>query len=141
MSRRSRSNTKSKNASGIIIAIIVGIAVIGGLIVGFIMIKNRSQPFPHLSELPITDMKNGATSLSGNKYRVTGKISEKLKWTSDQGQMISVSVDQGEQGKGTIPIKIPSGVDKVNLERGHSYTFMVEINLEGLPVALDVKAQ
>ena len=72
---------------------------------------------------------------------MSGKITEKLKWTADRAQVVSLTVDQGEHGKGTIPIIVPAGIDKVNLERGHSYTFKVEINREGLPVALDVKAQ
>ncbi|MBT8045352.1 MAG: hypothetical protein KJO79_10415 [Verrucomicrobiae bacterium] len=139
MSRRSRSQTKSK--SNLAVYIIIGVAVLAALVIGKVILDKRAQHFSNLSELSITDMKNGATSLSGNKYRVSGKIAEKIKWTADRGQMISLTVDQGEKGSGTIPIKVPTGVDKVNLERGHSYTFMVEIDLEGLPVALDVKAQ
>jgi len=140
MSRRSRSSSTGKK-SNLAVYIIVAVAVIAALVAGKFILDKRSQHFSGLSELSVSDMKNGATSLSGNEYRVTGEIAEKIKWTADRGQMVSLSVDQGEQGKGTIPIKVPSGIDKVNLERGHSYTFKVEINREGLPVASDVKAQ
>lgn len=139
MSRRSRSS--SNNKSNLAIYIIVGIAVVGALVAGKIILDKRAQHFSNLSELSVSDFKKNANSMSGNEYRISGKISEKLKWTSDRGQLVSVTVDQGEQGSGTIPVIVPSGVDQVNLERGHSYTFKVEINREGLPVALDVKAQ
>lgn len=139
MARRSKSNNNSK--SHLAVYIIIAAAVIGALAAGKFILDNRAQHFSGLSELPIADYKKNANSLSGNEYRLTGKITEKLKWTPDEGQLVSISVDQGEGGKGSIPILVPAEVDKVNLERGHSYTFKVEINREGLPVALDIKAK
>lgn len=140
MSRRSRSKSNDSK-SNLAVYIIIAIAVAGALIGGYLIINKRAQHFSNLSELSVKDFKNNANSLSGNEYRLTGEISEKLKWTSDHGQVVSLSVDQGENGSGTIPILVPAGIDKVNLERGHSYTFKIEINRQGLPVALDVKAQ
>ncbi|MBT8036240.1 MAG: hypothetical protein KJO21_01730 [Verrucomicrobiae bacterium] len=139
MSRRSRSSSNNKN--NLAVYIIITMAVIAALVAGKVILDKRAQHFSGLSELSVADVKNNANSLSGNEYRVSGKITEKLKWTANRGQVISLTVDQGEQGKGTIPIIVPAGIDNVNLERGHSYTFKVEINREGLPVALDVKAQ
>jgi hypothetical protein len=141
MARRSKSKNKSNSKSNVAIYIIIGIAVIGGLAVGKLMLDKRAQHFAGLSELSVADFKQNANSLSGNEYRLTGKIREKLKWTPDQGQLIWLSVDQGESGKGNIPIKIPAHIDKVNLERGQTYTFKVEINRKGLPIALDIKAK
>lgn len=138
MARRS----KSKSKSNLAVYLIVGAGVIAALVAGKIMLDKRAQHFAGLSELSLADFKQNANSLSGNEYRLTGKITEKLKWTPDAGQLISVSVDQGgNSGKGSIPVMVPANVDKVNLERGHTYTFKVEINREGLPVARDVKAK
>ncbi len=139
MARRSKSKSNSK--SHLVVYLIIGVAVIGALVAGKFILGKRAQHFADLSELSISDFQAGATSLSGNKYRVTGKITQKEKWTPDQGQLIGVSVDQGEKGKGNIPIFVPAGIDKTNLTRGQSYTFKVEINREGLPVALEIKAQ
>jgi len=139
MARRSKSKSKSK--SHLAVYIIIAIAVIGALVAGKFILGKRAQHFTGLSELQASDYRENANSLSGNEYRVTGKITEKLKWTPDEGQLIALTVD--EEGKGNVPLSIfvPAGVDKVNLERGQSYTFKVEINREGLPVALDVKAK
>lgn len=139
MARRSKSKNNSK--SNLAIYIIIAAVVIGGLVAGKVMLDKRAQHFAGLSELSVADFKQNANSLSGNEYRLTGKITEKLKWTPDAGQLISLTVEQGGSSKGSIPIMVPANVDKVNLERGHSYTFKVEINREGLPVALDVKAK
>lgn len=140
MSRRSR-NKSGNNKNNTAVYLIVGLAVLAALVVGKIMLDKRAQHFSNLSELSIKDYKQNANALSGNEYRVTGKINEKIKWTRDSGQLISLFVDQEENGRGTIGIKIPSDVNQINLERGQSYTFKVEINREGLPVALDVKAK
>ena len=136
-----RSGSTSSNKNNLTVYINITVAVIAALVAGKFILDKRAQHFSGLSELTIADIKNNANSLSGNEYRVSGKITEKLKWTAERGQVVSLTVDQGEQGKGTIPIIVPAGIDKVNLERGHSYIFKVEINREGLPVALDVKAQ
>lgn len=139
MARRSKS--KSNQKSHLVVYLIIAVAVIGGLVVVKSVIDKRAQHFSGLSELSISDYKANANSLSGNEYRITGKIAEKLKWTPDEGQLISISVDQGEKGQGSVGIMIPANVDKVNLERGHTYTFKVTVNREGLPVAIEVKAK
>ena len=139
MARRSKSKSNSK--SNIAVSIIIAVAVIAALASGKLFLDKRAQHFSGVTELPLPDYRENPNSLSGNEYRVTGKITEKLKWTPDQGQLIAVFVDQGEKGKGPIGIRIPAEVSKVNLERGHSYTFKININREGLPVAIDVKAK
>lgn len=139
MARRSKS--KSNNKSSTAVYVIVAVAVVAALVAGKFILDKRAQHFSNLSELSITDFHNNANSLSGNEYRISGKVVEKLKWTSDRGQLISLSTDQGEGKEGMLGIMVPAGIDQVNLEKGHSYTFKVEINREGLPVALDVKAK
>lgn len=139
MARRSRSKSKSKSNTAVYM--IVAAAVVAALVAGKFILDKRAQHFSNLSELSITDFQNNANSLSGNEYRVSGKITEKLKWTADRGQLVSLATEQDDGSQGMIGIMVPAGIDKVNLEKGHSYTFKVEINREGLPVALDVKAK
>ncbi|NWK56243.1 hypothetical protein HW115_11525 [Verrucomicrobiaceae bacterium N1E253] len=139
MARRSKS--KQKNKSHLAVYLIIAAAVIGALAAGKMMLDKRAQHFAGLSELSVADFQQNANSLSGNEYRLTGKITETLKWTPDQGQLIWVSSSQEDNGNSAIPVKIPANIKKINLERGHTYTFRVEINREGLPVALEVKAK
>ncbi len=137
MARRSKNQSKGN----LIAYALITTAVLCGIILGKLYLNKRSEHFSGISELPISDYKQNPNSLSGNIYQVTGKISEKLKWTPDQGQLISVFVDQKSQGKGTIGIRIPAQITNVNLERGHVYTFKVSINRAGLPIAQDVRAK
>ncbi|HCC20076.1 MAG TPA: hypothetical protein DEP88_02345 [Verrucomicrobiales bacterium] len=139
MSRRSRSSTDKK--SKFTAYIIVALAVIGALVAGKYFLDKRAQHFSELTELPVTDIQSGGTSLSGNVYKVTGEISERRILPNDGGILLSVVSTQGERKSSPVPIYIPKGIEKINLERNHGYTFKVEINREGLPVALDIKAQ
>lgn len=138
MARRSRS--KSKSSGNISNYILIGIVVIAALIAGKYFLNQRSQHFADITELSISDLKNNANSLSGNSYRISGKISEKLKWTSNKGQILSLSVEHSQNESGIIPIMVPANISSINLERGQSYIFKIEVNREGLPIAADVKA-
>ncbi len=138
MARRSKSKTANKN--NVAVYAMIALAVIAALVIGKMALDKRAQHFANTSELSIEEFRENANSMSGNEYQVTGKISEKLKWTSDRGQLISLSTEQAEGQQGNIGIMVPADINQVNLEKGHSYTFKVTINREGLPVALDVKA-
>lgn len=139
MSRRSRSSSNSK--SNLAVYIIIAIAVIGALVAGKFILDKRAQHFSKLTDLSVADLKAGGTSLSGNEYRVSGEISERRNLSDNRGLLLSISISDNKKSVGYIPIFVPTGVDKINLERGQNYTFKVEIDREGLPVALDVKAQ
>ena len=138
MARRSRS--KSSNSNQLITYALIGVVVIVALVAGKSYLSKRAEHFPELSELLVSDLKTNSSSISGNEYKVSGKVSEKLKWTADKGQVISLAVEQTDGQSGIIPIIIPANVKKINIERGQKYIFKVDINREGLPIALDVKA-
>ena len=138
MSRRSRS---SSNKSNLVVYAIIAAAVIGALVVGKFILDKRAEHFSGLSELSVADLKQGGTSLSGNIYKVTGEITERRNLESDKGLLVSVASTAEDKKSSPIPIFVPKDVEKINLERNHGYTFKVKVNREGLPVALDIKAQ
>ncbi len=139
MPRRSRSTSDKK--SNFAVYIIIAVAVIAALVVGKFILDKRAEHFSDLTELPVADIQEGGTSLSGNIYKVTGEISERRILPDDGGLLLSVVSTQGDKKSSPIPIFVPKGTEKINLERNHGYTFKVEINREGLPVAMDIKAQ
>lgn len=139
MPRRSRSNSSNKNNLGIYI--IAGVILIGALIAGKFVLDQRAVHFKELTEFPMSDYKENPNSLSGNKYRISGKVGSKIKYTANDGQLISFLVEDSGKGTGSVGILIPPTVGKgVNLENGQSYIFKVEVNREGVLVALNVKA-
>ena len=115
--------------------------MISALVFGKFFLDKRAEHFAGLNELSLTDLKESGTSLSGNEYRITGEIAERRNLTDDRGLLISVNPESNTKDSGLIPVHIPPGLNSINLERGHHYSFKVEIDREGLPVALDIKAQ
>ncbi len=138
-------------STGQIIGLVAGLIFI--LVVMFVMalVLMNGNPFggggggdggnnrrPSAStELDLIDYLNNANSMRGNAYRLTGKVEEQLKWTSDRGRLISVIVNQG--GSSPIPVLIPQDFSHVNIEKGSEFTFVVEVRNNGLLVAREIK--
>lgn len=139
MPRRSRSN--ANNAGRLAVYVMAGGALVAILVFGKFILDKRAQHFPNLKELSVAELKESGTSLSGNEYRITGEIAERMILAGDHGLLISVNAERGGKQSSLVPVHIPPGINQINLERGHNYAFKVEVNREGLPVAMDIKAE
>lgn len=82
-------------------------------------------------------LQNG-NSLRGNQYRIEGQVDEKLVWTGDRGQLVSVRVDT-PGGDEFIGIEIPSKFNNLNIGVRQSYTFLVKFREGGIAVATDIQ--
>jgi len=132
MARRASSQMNLGTVGGIAAAV-VALVVVGGFAV-----SRKPAGFDNLPELQISQFLDNANSLRGNEYRVSGKVSEKLRWTPDRGQVISLEV--GEAGRTELlPIEIPAQYSSLNIEREQRYSFKVKFREGGIPVATGVQ--
>ena len=139
MSRRSKSNSNKKNQlTTYAIAFVLTIIILAA---GKAYLSSQAKHFASLNDISIADIQENGTSLSGNKYRIKGEISERMILSNQRGLLVSIISDVEGKESGTIPVHIPPGIDRINIERGHSYTFKIEVNREGLPVAMDIQAE
>jgi hypothetical protein len=76
--------------------------------------------------------------MRGNEYVLEGKIDEKLRWTPERGQLVSVRVEDGDDSE-VIGIEIPPEFNHLNIEREQRYAFKVRIRQGGIPVATAVE--
>jgi hypothetical protein len=128
MARRASSRMNLGTIAGIAAAIVV-LVVVGSFFMG-----RTEKGFSDLPELQVSQFLDNANSLRGNEYRVSGKVSEKLRWTPDRGQVISLEV--GEAGRTELlPIEIPAEFSRLNIEREQRYSFKVKFRDGGIPVA------
>lgn len=117
------------------IAAAVLVLVVAG---AFFLRPGGKSSFAALPELQVSQFLDNANSLRGNEYRVSGKVSEKLRWTPDNGQVISLEV--GEAGRTELlPIEIPAQYSSLNIEREQRYSFKVKFREGGIPVATGVE--
>jgi hypothetical protein len=112
------------------IAIIVAMALLGGKL----LIGRKADGFTGVGGLDVKAFLENANSMRGNEYSVAGTIDEKLRWTPDHGQVVSVKVET-EGSSELIPIEIPPEFNQLNIEREQRYLFKIRIRQGGIPVA------
>ena len=110
MARRASSSTNPK----IIIGIALAVAVI--IFAGKVFLTQNSSSFSDVSPLSVQELLENGNSLRGNEYLIEGQIDEKLRWTPDKGQIVSIRV-KASGGEEIIPVQIPAKFSKLNLER------------------------
>ncbi|MEM0968837.1 MAG: hypothetical protein AAF191_21325 [Verrucomicrobiota bacterium] len=141
--------SKSGISTGQVIGLVGGIAfllVVAGLVLVLFLApsfggKGDGTPPRHTrvaaTELRVQDYYENANTLLGNAYRVTGRVEEQLRWSANQGRLISLLVSGSSSSP--VPILIPVEFGHLNVEKGAQFTFVVEVRNNGLLVATDVK--
>jgi hypothetical protein len=110
-------------------------------VVGFLIVKIIGSPKDSMrtvTQLNVSDYIKEGTTLAGTEGIVTGVVAEKLRWTPDRGEMISVAVNL-DKNQELIPIMVPPEFKNVNIARGDKFTFKVEVGKEQLLITKDLK--
>ena len=102
-----------------------------------ILTRPQGHRFADVSPLHIEDLLENGNSLRGNEYVVQGVIDEKLQWTPDRGQLVSVRVDT-PSGDEFIGIEIPAEFNSLNIDTRQKYAFKVKFRQGGIAVATGV---
>lgn len=125
----------SKFHPGIIIGVAAAIAL--AVIAGKSLIGKKSASFGEVPKLNVTELLENGNSLRGNEFVVEGQIDEKLQWTTDRGQLISLRVE-APGGDEFVGIEIPQEFSKLNIDSKQKYSFRVKFRQGGIPVATGV---
>jgi hypothetical protein len=125
----------SKVNPGIIIGAAAAIAV--AIFAGKSLLGKKTASFADVAPLSIEELLENGNSLRGNEYVVQGQIDEKLQWTSDRGQLVSVKVDT-PGGDEFIGVEIPPEFNKLNIDTKQKYSFRVKFRQGGIAVATGV---
>lgn len=126
-------------SSGIKPGLLIGIAVViaAAFFGGKAMLGKKAESFTDSASLSMEDMKENANSLRGNEYVVEGVVDQKLRWTSDHGQVISLKVGSGGNEE-FVGVEIPPEFAKINIERAQRYSIKVKFRQGGIPVATGI---
>ena len=125
----------SRPNPGIILGAAAAIAV--AVFAGKSLLGKKTASFGETAKLHIEDLLENGNSLRGNEYVIEGQIDEKLQWTSDRGQLVSVRVNT-PGGDEFIGIEIPAEFDKLNIDTRQKYAFRVKFRQGGIAVATGV---
>jgi ClpP class serine protease len=125
----------SRPNPGIIIGAAAAIAV--AVFAGKSLLGKKTASFGDVAKLHIEDLLENGNSLRGNEYVIEGQIDEKLQWTSDRGQLVSLRVNT-PGGDEFIGIEIPAEFNKLNIDTRQKYAFRVKFRQGGIAVATGV---
>ncbi|MDP3849375.1 MAG: hypothetical protein Q8Q59_02645 [Luteolibacter sp.] len=125
----------SRPNPGIILGVAAAITV--AVFAGKSLLGKKSASFGEGSALHIEDLLENGNSLRGNEYVVQGLIDEKLQWTTDRGQLVSLRVET-PGGDEFIGIEIPPKFSRLNIDTQQKYAFRVKFRQGGIAVATDV---
>lgn len=131
MARRASSSLHPGVFLGIAAAVVVAIVACQSLF------KKKKPGFGDVSPLNVEDFLENGNSLRGNEYSIEGKIDEKLRWTPNRGQIVSLRVAT-KGGDELIGIEIPPNFNNLNVEREQRYAMRVKVRQGGIPVATAV---
>jgi len=120
---------------GVIIGAVAAIVV--AVIAGKSLIGKKSPSFGDVAKLSVDELLENGNSLRGNEYVIEGQIDEKLQWTTDRGQLVSVKVE-APGGDEFVGIEIPNQFSKLNIDTKQKYAFRVKFRQGGIPVATGV---
>ena len=119
----------------IIIGAVAAIAV--AIFAGKSLLGKKSSAFGSVTTLSVDELMENGNQLRGNEYVVQGQIDEKLQWTTDRGQLVSVRVTT-PGGDQFIGIEIPQEFNKLNIDTKQKYAFKVKFRQGGIAVATGV---
>jgi len=125
----------SRPNPGIIIGVAAAIAV--AVFAGKSLLGKKSASFGDGRVLEMEELLENGNSLRGNEYVVEGWIDEKLQWTSDRGQLVSLRVETSG-GDEFIGIEIPQEFSRLNIDIRQKYAFRVKFRQGGIAVATGV---
>lgn len=113
------------------------VAILTVIFAGNALRGKKSAAFAEAERLRIEELLENGNSLRGNEYVVEGRIDEKLQWTGDRGQLLSVRVDT-PGGDEFIGIEVPPEFNRLNLETQQKYAFRVKFRQGGIAVATGI---
>lgn len=114
-------------AAAIVVAVVAGKSFIG----------KKTASFGDVVPFQVEELLENGNMLQGNEYVIEGQISEKLQWTSNRGQLVSVRVDDAGDEK-FVGIEIPPELGKHNIEIKQKYAFRVKFKKAGIAVATGI---
>lgn len=123
-------------SSGINPGLLIGVAVF--VVIAFFggkLFLNQKPDSISGAKIEIDDMLENANQLRGNEYVIEGTVDEKLRWTPDRGQVVSLKVETPGGGEEFVGVEIPADFSSLNIEREQRYSIKVKFRQGGIPVA------
>lgn len=93
-----------------------------------------SQPFPAREFL------DNFFGLRGNRYAVSGRITEQLRYGQDRTRLFSLSITDASLSEPCeVGLLVPAEFGSLNMQTGQEFRLLVEVDQDGLLRALEIR--
>lgn len=96
---------------------------------GGYFLTQTSDPYRTAEPLEINAYLENSNSLRGNVYRLKGEVLNVLAVSLTEGKLISVGVDATDD---VVPILIPATLNRINIQKGQKFIFLIEVSDKGI---------
>ena len=98
-------------------------------------LKSQKGSLRSLTNLDVNEYIKEGSTLLGTQGIVSGTINEKLRWTGDRGEVVSLREDTINQ---LIPILIPPDLSSTNIAIGDRFTINVKVSTNEVLIAKEI---
>ena len=98
-------------------------------------LKSQKGSLRSITNLDVNEYIKEGSTLLGTQGIVSGTINEKLGWTGDRGEVISLRVEGINQ---LIPILIPPDLSSTNIAIGDRFTINVKVSTNEVLIAKEI---
>ena len=99
------------------------------------LLKSQKNSLRSVNQFNVADYIKEGSTLLGNEGIVTGTINEKLRWTAQRGEVVSLRVENINQ---LIPVLIPPSFKDINIAIGDRFTFKIEVGVAEVLTAKEI---
>ncbi len=100
--------------------------------------QSGADPYRTIPEMDVDSYLENANSLRGNLYKFEATVQNALAWSPGDGRLMAVEIRHRGDTR-VVPILIPSEHNDVNIQRGQTFHFKVEIIQDGVIRALEMR--
>ena len=117
------------------IMVLTAIIIIIIFVTVIFLLKSQKNSLRSVNQFNVADYIKEGTTLLGNEGIVTGTINEKLRWTAQRGEVVSLRVENINQ---LIPVLIPPSFKDINIAIGDRFTFKIEVGVAEVLTAKEI---
>ena len=117
------------------IMVLTAIIIIMIFVTVIFLLKSQKNSLRSVNQFNVADYIKEGSTLLGNEGIVTGTINEKLRWTAQRGEVVSLRVENINQ---LIPVLIPPSFKYINIAIGDRFTFKIEVGVAEVLTAKEI---
>jgi hypothetical protein len=121
---------------------LIGLAVLAVAGAGVVYLRQPGKEdfAPGTQPFPAREYQENYYGLRGNRYVVSGRIMEQIRYGADRSRLYALSVTDASLSQPCeVGLLVPSSFGSDNIQTGQEFRLLVEVDQNGLLRAVEIK--